>query len=135
VDWTKGPCGARPWKSRCARSGDTVNSPIEIETLPGDDEAHRFVGAEHGDVPVSMFLVHSLPGAGPKLHKHPNPEVFVIQAGQATFEVDGIEIVAEPGQIVVAPAHTPHRFTNTGTDRLRLTAIHPTNEIQTNWLE
>ncbi len=42
--------------------------------------------------------------------------------------------VLRVGKIVVAPADTPHRFTNTGADSLRLTAIHPANEIVTDWL-
>jgi quercetin dioxygenase-like cupin family protein len=112
-----------------------VNQPIDMTALPGNEEAHRFIGAEHGDISVSMFLVHSAPGEGPKLHTHPYPEVFVIEAGQATFEVADTKIVGKRGQIVVAPADTPHRFTNSGTDRLRLAAIHPAREIHTDWLE
>jgi quercetin dioxygenase-like cupin family protein len=102
-----------------------MNSPVELHALPGNDEAHRFVGAEHGGIPVSMFLVHSAPGDRPELHKHPYPEVFVIEAGQATFQIANTEITCSGGQIVIAPASTPHRFTNTGSDQLRLTAIHP----------
>ncbi|MDQ6806743.1 MAG: cupin domain-containing protein [Actinomycetota bacterium] len=80
-----------------------MNSPIELHALAGDEEANVFVGADHCGIAVSMFLVHSPPGAGPKLHMHPNPEVFVIQSGQATFEVAGAELVGEAGQIIVAP--------------------------------
>ena len=68
------------------------------------------------------------------LHSHPYPEVFVLHAGRATFEVDQIEITAVPGDIVIAPAEAPHQFANTGGEELRLTAIHPASEMSTEWL-
>jgi hypothetical protein len=34
-------------------------------TLPGSELADVFHGREHGDVPISMFLVHNQPGDGP----------------------------------------------------------------------
>jgi quercetin dioxygenase-like cupin family protein len=111
----------------------TMNSPIDVDGLPHGESSHSFVGADHG-VPVSIILVHSAPGAGPELHRHPYPEVFVIEAGRATFTVDGAEIPAEGGQIVIAPANAVHGFKNTGTGELRLTAIHTSAEFSTEWL-
>jgi MFS family permease len=78
---------------------------------------------------VSFFLVHSPPGASVALHSHPYPEVFILQAGRATFEVDEIEITAVAGDIVIAPAGAPHQFANTGGEELRLTAIRPASEM------
>jgi mannose-6-phosphate isomerase-like protein (cupin superfamily) len=83
---------------------------------------------------VSLILVHSAPGAGPELHRHPYPEVFVIEAGVATFRVADAEVVAGPGQIVIAPAGEYHGFTNSGRGELRLTAIHAASEFSTEWL-
>jgi quercetin dioxygenase-like cupin family protein len=102
--------------------------------LPGTPQAHQFVGAYHGDVPVSFLRVHSPPGARVELQAHPYPEVFILHAGRATFELDETEITARPGEIVIAPAGVPHRFANTGVEELRLTAIHPAAEITTQWL-
>jgi quercetin dioxygenase-like cupin family protein len=102
--------------------------------LPGTADAHQFVGAQHGGVPVSLFLVHSPPGARVALHRHPYPEVFVLHAGRATFEVDEIEITAVPGDIVIAPVGAQHQFVNTGGEELRLTAIHTAAEMSTQWL-
>jgi quercetin dioxygenase-like cupin family protein len=102
--------------------------------LPGTVDAHQFVGAQHGAVPVSFFLVHADPGARVALHSHPYPEVFVLHAGRATFEVDQIEITAVQGDIVIAPADAPDQFANTGGEELRLTAIHPASEMSTEWL-
>ena len=102
--------------------------------LPGTADAHQFVGAQHGGVPVSLFSVHSAPGTRVPPHSHPYPEVFVLHAGRATFVVDQIEITAVPGDIVVAPADAPHQFANTGGEELRLTAIHPASQMSTEWL-
>ena len=44
------------------------------------------------------------------------------------------ELIGQAGQIVVAPANTYHGFTNTGTDELRLTAIHTASSVNTEWL-
>ena len=57
------------------------------------------------------------------MHRHPYPEIFVIEAGQATFVVDGVETVVEGRKMVVAPSNSWHGFTNTGAAELRLTAI------------
>jgi hypothetical protein len=36
--------------------------------------------------------------------------------------------------VVVVPAGTPNAFVNSGTDQLRLTAIHNAPRISTEWL-
>jgi quercetin dioxygenase-like cupin family protein len=107
---------------------------IDLDDLPRTAHAHEFVGAEHGDVPFSIILVHSAPGSGPRLHRHPYAEVFVIESGQATFQLGDDEIVARGGQIAIAPANVPHGFTNTGDGELRLTAIHGGARFITEWL-
>lgn len=107
---------------------------IQLDDLPQTEHAHEFVGADHGDVPFSVILVHSAPGAGPRLHRHPYPEVFVIESGQATIQLGDDEIVASGGQIAIAPANVPHGFTNSGPGELRLTAIHGAARFDTEWL-
>ena len=47
-----------------------MRSLIQIDDLPDTEHAHELVGADHGDVPVSLILVDSAPGAGPALHRH-----------------------------------------------------------------
>jgi quercetin dioxygenase-like cupin family protein len=108
---------------------------IAMGQLPGSEIAHQFVGADHGNVPVSFFLVHSSPGEGPKLHRHPYPEVFIVTSGEATFVVGEQEIIGRSGDILIAPAGAPHCFKNTGEDELRLTAIHTASRMQSEWLE
>ena len=103
--------------------------------LPGSPGAQQFIGADHGALPISLFLVDGRPGAGPLLHRHPYPEVFVVHAGQAEFEVDGTRFRATAGDVLIAPAGSAHRFTNTGEEQLRITAIHTAPNMDTEWLE
>ena len=107
---------------------------INRDELPHTPHSHELVGSEYG-LPLSLILVHSGPGTGPAMHRHPYPEVFVVEHGEATFRVDDVSIVGESGQIVVAPANTYHGFTNTGTGELRLTAIHTAAAFDTEWLD
>lgn len=108
---------------------------IQRDTLPLVGGAHELEGYLHGDVPVSLIFVDGPPGSGPKLHRHPYAEVFVIQEGQATFTVGEDVIEARAGQILIAPAGVPHAFTNTGATILRQLDIHLSDHFDTEWLE
>jgi len=107
---------------------------VAFEALDHTEHSHEFVGADHGDVPFSVILVHSAPGAGPKLHRHPYAEVFIVDSGQATFRIGADTVVVDEGHVVVSPPGEAHGFTNTGTGRLRLTAIHAAPRFDTEWL-
>ena len=107
---------------------------ITRDDLPGPPGGRQFVGADHGAVPVSLFLVTAPRGSGPELHRHPYPEVFVVEAGEADFSIDGTHVKATAGDILIAPAGSAHRFTSTGTEALRLTAIHTAATMDTEWL-
>jgi len=82
-----------------------------------------FEGEPHGSG-VSFFLVDSLPGAGPGLHRHPYAETWIIQSGTALFTADGEEVEAGAGDIVVVGAETPHKFVNAGPGKLDTVCIH-----------
>jgi mannose-6-phosphate isomerase-like protein (cupin superfamily) len=107
---------------------------IPFDQLEPTAHSHEFVGAEHGDVPICVILVHSKPGVGPKLHRHPYAEVFVVDSGEATFQIGDERVVVGGGHVVVSPAGEAHGFTNTGTGELRLTAIHTASRFNTEWL-
>jgi quercetin dioxygenase-like cupin family protein len=71
-------------------------SIIPLDDLEHSRHSHEFVGAEHDNIPFSIILVHSEPGVGPKLHRHPYAEVFVVESGEATFQIgDARTIVGE----------------------------------------
>jgi mannose-6-phosphate isomerase-like protein (cupin superfamily) len=107
---------------------------VSMDDLDHTEHAHEFVGAEHGDVPFSVILVHSSPGAGPKLHRHPYAEVFIVESGEATFRIGADTVVVAGGHVVVSPPGEAHGFTNTGAGELRLTAIHGAGRFDTEWL-
>jgi quercetin dioxygenase-like cupin family protein len=60
---------------------------VPFEDLEHNEHSHEFVGAEHGEVPFCVILVHSRPGVGPKLHRHPYPEVFIVESGASDISV------------------------------------------------
>jgi quercetin dioxygenase-like cupin family protein len=108
---------------------------IRQSDLPGSPGARRLIGAEHGGLPLSLFLVDNRPGEGPRLHRHPYPELFIVHGGQAEFEIYDTRLAATAGDLVIAPAQTPHGFTNTGDEQLCVTAIHTAPNMYTEWLE
>jgi len=105
-----------------------------FEHLPFSNIAREFVGADHG-AGVTLLLVDAAPGEGPRLHRHPYEEIFIVQEGEATFRSDHGECVVRAGEIVVIPAREPHAFTNTGAGRLRQIDIHASPRFETEWLE
>lgn len=107
---------------------------IPIDELAHTDEAHDFVGEEHGGVPFSVILVHTGPGGGPKVHRHPYPEVFIVESGVATFRLGEDEVEVPAGHLVVGPPMVAHGFRNSGSEELRIVAIHGASRFVTEWL-
>jgi mannose-6-phosphate isomerase-like protein (cupin superfamily) len=88
------------------------------------------------DAGVSVILESTeTVGSGPRLHKHPYPETFVIRRGRALFTVGTEELVGSAGQILVVPADTPHKFSVLGPERFESVNIHASYEFSTEWLE
>jgi mannose-6-phosphate isomerase-like protein (cupin superfamily) len=107
---------------------------VPLDELEHTRHAHELEGADHGDVPFSVILVHSQPGVGPKVHRHPYAEVFIVEAGEATFQLGTGTVVVPAGHVVIGPADVPHGFTNSGSEALRLVAIHGAPRFLTEWL-
>lgn len=55
---------------------------VRQQDLPFQGSSHQFVGANHGDVGISVFLLSALPGRGPGPHRHPYDEVQFIREGR-----------------------------------------------------
>ncbi len=108
---------------------------IDIADLARGETAYEFEGHHYDDTGVSFFLVDAPPGSGPKLHRHPYEEVFVVQEVIATFTAGKDVIEVKGGQVVVVPAGVPHKFVNSGTGRLRQVDIHASERFITEWLE
>jgi mannose-6-phosphate isomerase-like protein (cupin superfamily) len=107
---------------------------IDMADPARGEDANDFEG-HHYDADVSFIVVDAPPGSGPKLHKHPYEEVFVVQEGSVTFTAGEEVIEASAGQVVVVPAGVPHKFVNSGAGRLRQIDIHPSERFVTEWLE
>lgn len=110
----------------------TVVNRDELQTSGGTVE---FEGYLHGDTDVSFILVTFQSGEGVRLHQHPYQEIFIIQEGVATYTVDTTMLEARAGQIIIAPAETPHKFVNSGEGPLRQVDIHLSRRFITEWLE
>jgi quercetin dioxygenase-like cupin family protein len=92
------------------------------------------LGADHG-ASVSLILDHSEPGHGPRLHRHPYDETWVVHAGNLTFQLGEERVQVGAGDIVIAPPDVPHKFTNDGPGRSSMVCIHAHPTMVTEWLE
>jgi mannose-6-phosphate isomerase-like protein (cupin superfamily) len=111
-----------------------VTRIVDVADLAHGETSYEFEGHHH-EAGLSFIVVDAPPGSGPKLHKHPYEEVFVVQEGEATFTAGDKVIEACGGQVVVVPAEVPHKFVNSGTGRLRQVDIHASERFITEWLE
>ncbi|MGN6168698.1 MAG: cupin domain-containing protein [Solirubrobacteraceae bacterium] len=100
----------------------------------GTLETGNLKGAEYGAT-ISLILDNSEPGQGPRLHRHPYDETWVVVEGKLTFRAGDEHLRAGPGDIVIVPPGTPHKFTNDGPGRSHLVCIHASPTIVTEWLE
>jgi len=106
---------------------------ITLDDLPGSENASTFNGHEHG-AQVSLFLSHNQPGTGPKLHRHPYEETFIVQEGDVLFTVGERTFEAKPGDIIVVSAGTPHKFVSRAATHRQI-SIQPVARMETEWLE
>jgi len=99
---------------------DPVELPRVIEN-PSTGEQVEFV-AETDEV-LTMITTWTRPGHRATEHLHPKmQERFDVLDGRAAFRIDGIDIEAGVGSVVVAPAGRRHRAWNPteGPVRLRI---------------
>jgi len=50
--------------------------------------------------------------------------VFIVQQGRPLFTVGAETLEGQPGQIIIVPPETPHKFVNIGDGPLRQIDIH-----------
>jgi quercetin dioxygenase-like cupin family protein len=118
-------------------SGSEAVVPVVIarEKLRDGQHSTSFEGFTFGDVNVSPIMFEGPPGSGPRLHRHPYAEVFIMLEGQASFTVGDTVIDATVDQIVIALPGEPHKFVNSGSGLLRQIDIHCSSRFITEWLE
>ena len=98
-----------------------------VEDLRLSHRAARFEGGDQAG--VSFFITTYANGEGPNQHLHPYAEVFLVETGTATFDVDGALYEVGAGNIVVVPPETPHGFKNRGEETLHVLGIHPSPAV------
>jgi quercetin dioxygenase-like cupin family protein len=113
---------------------------VKKSTLPsvklnGEVAAHIFDGGAYGDLGSSAFIVDVAPGTGPRRHKHPYGEIFIIIEGTVRLEADGEVVEATPEDICVVPSGVPHAFTNVGTTRAKMVNVHVTDKVVTEFVD
>jgi quercetin dioxygenase-like cupin family protein len=97
---------------------------VRQEKLPFVGSSHQFVGAENGDVNVSVFLLRALPGAGPGPHRHPYDEVQFVREGRGVWTVNGQTFEGGAGDIFVIKAGEVHSFKAIGDEPLVQLDVH-----------
>ena len=97
---------------------------VRQQDLPFVGSSHQFVGADRGDVNVSVFLLSALPGNGPGPHRHPYDEVQFVRDGRGLWTVNGLEFEAGAGDILVIKAGEIHSFTCIGEAPLVQLDVH-----------
>ena len=91
-------------------------------------------GADYG-ASISLILDESDPGTGPRLHRHPYDETWVVQEGHLTFQSGEEHLTVAAGDIVIIPAEVAHKFTNDGPGPSKLVCIHASPTFIGEWLE
>src|SRR5215204_3930913 len=109
------------------RKGDVIENPVTGERLLFL-ETSRETGGEY--VLVECTVQPS--GFVAAAHSHPyQSERFEIESGTVAFKLDGKEIVAGPGETVVVPAGSPHKFWNAGeTEAVFVTEVRPALQFE-----
>jgi len=76
---------------------------------PGGEIA-RFEGADHGFPGMTLMVSKSPPGAGAPEHMHPAEEIYILVEGRGTYTIDGKDVAAQVGDVVIVPPNTRHSF-------------------------
>lgn len=91
-------------------TGQTLKNSVTGETL-----VFRATSADSGGERVVVECFVEPNGAVAAAHLHPKQEErFEVLAGELEFRVGKHTIVAKPGDRILVPAGTPHRFRNVG---------------------
>jgi quercetin dioxygenase-like cupin family protein len=99
-------------------------------TLPGRGAlAGRCLleGRRFGLEQLSLTLGESAPGQGTRLHRHDCEELIIVHSGCGTYSVGDVTIEAGPGDVVIIPSDTPHRWVNHGQKPLVHTGVFSAN--------
>ena len=78
-----------------------------------------------GSSRTSVWQLEVAVGAAPTPHQLTEEEIFVVLAGTARVDIDGVTSTAEPGDAIVVPAGVSFGLANGGDTQLRLVCCQP----------
>jgi mannose-6-phosphate isomerase-like protein (cupin superfamily) len=109
------------------RKGDVIENPVTGERL-----LFLETSSETGGEYVLVECTVQPNGFVAAAHTHPyQSERFEIESGTVAFKLDGEEIVAGPGETVVVPAGSSHKFWNAGeTAAVFVTEVRPALQFE-----
>jgi len=108
---------------------------VHQSQLPFVGMSREFVGAKHGGIGISFFLVIGEPGRGPRLHKHNYDEIVYVISGRAKWIIGDKVRDAVAGDVLVVRAGEPHKFVCADEDPVRQIDIHLNPTFENLWLE
>ena len=77
-----------------------------------------------------MYCVRMAPGAALGPHRHDHEEVFLVTTGSVTSRQDGVDVLADSGDVVVVPPGLLHSAT-AGTSGATLVVAMPSGATTT----
>lgn len=85
---------------------------------------------------ISIIREHSdVVGSGPRLHRHPYRETFVVLRGHARFTIGDEQRDGGPGDVLVVDAGVAHTFRVLGPGAYEAVHVHENDHFVTEWLE
>jgi quercetin dioxygenase-like cupin family protein len=70
----------------------------------------QFVRGERHGLGVTISITTYPPGTGASEHRHPEGQVFIVFEGRGVYTVEGVDVTAEAGDVVVVPPKALHCF-------------------------
>jgi len=101
-------------------------SPIGRGPIPGE---HLLEGHAFGLAHLTLVLGETPPGQRTRLHRHTCEEIIVVHVGRGMFTVGDTTVEVGPGEVVIIPAGSPHRFANHTLETLVHTDIFATDQF------
>ena len=86
--------------------------------IPGI-QARPMAVPSRGSTELAIWYLEVRPGVTGEPHTVDREEVFVLQSGQGTADLDGVEYRIEPGDALLVPAGVPFSIRNTGDEPTR----------------
>ena len=99
-----------------------------FERVPG--VSNRVVRLDERGLPIMIGVSTYAPGTGAQEHRHPHWQVFVVFEGRGVYSLDGVEVIAEAGDVVAVPPNALHGFRADGDVPLRHVGIMEPHEFR-----